>query len=660
MVVMLRLVSQDRELNPLEITVKGGRSTGVVRVGRERERVDVVITSVLDATAISRCHAELREFTSEGVWITDLSFNGMLLNFKPVRSASGTSCPKGSAFLARTGDKITFGTNAAELTYLVVKTAGAMLGRLVLRASYEGEDRAAAVVPPYSAQAATLSSIVNEEAADDVDEEARAVSWSAGNVLVAQHAAGCHRNITEEGFDNDYYVTAASKMAAYLSSAFSFESGGFGHTMPAGAFAASLLILAEGVERLQFGWGGVGANPWFVRLRSPLYVVGDLHGSFRDLLHFVNRLTPCGDVRFAPCPLVFLGDFVDRGPHSVEVVAFLFALKLLSNDNVVLVRGNHEDPLVNGDTSCPHSGCFLQQCEEFFDDAPAGTGGRIWEVVNKTFSALPVCADVDEDVFLCHGGVPRGLDVSELKEHPASFSRYVTVVPEDDTMLDPEERRKLLMVRDLLWSDPCPEHDGDAIGAPLFRPSERCPEEDPECVVSFTGKALEEFLRTNRYSMMLRAHQFQQDGVRVAKEGRLVTVFSSSDYCGASGRAGVVLVQPSEVKLLSFDGAPRSGGVCVEEAAVEVCGDEKGSTLSKDSFFNTSLLNGSDSQSAFDKSRGGNVPSVQRRQVLSDSFKGASPTQSSWFAGAVTTRSSKSTPTHTPQLCVRHPSCARP
>ena len=97
-------------------------------------------------------------------------------------------------------------------------------------------------------------------------------------------------------------------------------------------------------------------EPIHITLEGDFVIVGDIHGDIDTLLHIFHKFD------YPPrTSYLFLGDYVDRGKYSLEVLMFLFSLKLLFPNNIHMLRGNHESKR----TSKQYG--FKTECVSFID-----------------------------------------------------------------------------------------------------------------------------------------------------------------------------------------------------------------------------------------------------------------------------------------------------
>jgi len=164
------------------------------------------------------------------------------------------------------------------------------------------------------------------------------------------------------------------------------------------------------------------------------FAIGDIHGDLQALDTLLARL-PALDTDDT---LVFLGDYVDRGPDSAGVVARLRALATSCPARVVALRGNHEDAwlqVVDGgwpEFILPrNNGCL--ECYRSFTGGPAPAddestppaemvamlSGRFLpaEVVDW-MRQLPYFFEDDHAIYV-HAGIKRGADGFP---HPSAVS----------------------------------------------------------------------------------------------------------------------------------------------------------------------------------------------------------------------------------------------
>lgn len=82
-------------------------------------------------------------------------------------------------------------------------------------------------------------------------------------------------------------------------------------------------------------------------MKSRLFAVPDIHGRF-DLLSLLwDTLNSLHCLDLSVDKVIFLGDMIDRGPQSKEVLQFIKELTEKYPNNVIALKGNHETLALN-------------------------------------------------------------------------------------------------------------------------------------------------------------------------------------------------------------------------------------------------------------------------------------------------------------------------
>ena len=156
-------------------------------------------------------------------------------------------------------------------------------------------------------------------------------------------------------------------------------------------------------------------------ISAPVTVVGDVHGyapltvlllahcrfphrQFYDVLEMFKVGGKCPDTNYlflgtSPATTstsfanrLLLGDFVDRGYHSVETITLLVCLKLRYPSRVTLIRGNHESRSVTQVYG------FYTECLRKYGNA------NVWQYFTDLFDYLTLAVVIEDRIFCVHGG----------------------------------------------------------------------------------------------------------------------------------------------------------------------------------------------------------------------------------------------------------------
>ncbi len=140
-----------------------------------------------------------------------------------------------------------------------------------------------------------------------------------------------------------------------------------------------------------------------------IFVIGDIHGCLKKL----TDLMACIEVDNRQDAVVFLGDYIDRGPDSRGVVEFILNLKK-DRENIFCLMGNHEELFIdylergsNPSVFYANGGFSTLISYNFphaMDDLP--------ESHRKFFAFLPPYYETEDYIFV-HAGLRPGIPLDQ-------------------------------------------------------------------------------------------------------------------------------------------------------------------------------------------------------------------------------------------------------
>jgi diadenosine tetraphosphatase ApaH/serine/threonine PP2A family protein phosphatase len=241
-------------------------------------------------------------------------------------------------------------------------------------------------------------------------------------------------------------------------------------------------------------------EPAVLTLSGEHCVVGDIHGNIDALIRIFEKFGYPPERNY-----LFLGDYIDRGLYSCEVILLLYSLKILYPNHVRMIRGNHEF-------------AYMAEAYGFRDECEIRLSSFAYSAILASFDELPIAAIIGPN-FCVHGGISPRMqtrqDLLQIRKFPRNNDFRQT------------------LVGDLVWSDPSND-------VSEFKESPR------GCGVLYGKDAVENFTREcTGITRIIRAHESCAFGYNWPfADGKVLTVFSSCDYCDTNNDAGVVLVDP--------------------------------------------------------------------------------------------------------------------
>lgn len=143
---------------------------------------------------------------------------------------------------------------------------------------------------------------------------------------------------------------------------------------------------------------------------TSLFAIGDIHGCCIEMERAIAHIQRMAN----PATIVFLGDYIDRGPNSADVVRRLMAGPQRSGDVWHILKGNHEDLCIMA------AGGSRQALETWLGNGGFETRKSYGhtmppEEVIQWMMTLPLTFETELQ-FFCHAGINPGVPLNEQRE----------------------------------------------------------------------------------------------------------------------------------------------------------------------------------------------------------------------------------------------------
>ncbi|MCP4763454.1 MAG: hypothetical protein GY870_16900 [archaeon] len=259
--------------------------------------------------------------------------------------------------------------------------------------------------------------------------------------------------------------------------------------------------------------------------KGPVLWVGDIHGFYDNITHAIEMAK-----ENSVSTLIFLGDYVDRGPlqmQSLANIAYGFArsegyegsfdfIDPLFQESlpfkIIALKGNHEDTSVNKKYD------FKQEIDKLYGKSNSKSIIKSIEIVYDHF---PIMVETKWGTLGVHGGIPEFNNKTELEMIKTLRKLKIPIKHNPPALLKSE---LILAIEQILWNDPLEKLSNEHI---IFSDSMRG---SPYKV--FNQKAFNEFNEHLGYNRLVRGHESSRGAFDSLWDDTLIHIFSGYPYFG--------------------------------------------------------------------------------------------------------------------------------